>query len=43
MEPCDVIIDEEFLSHTCGCEECQQIFKKLKRHVEAIENMDEEE
>lgn len=37
LEPFDLIINEEFIKAFCKCEECQKVFGKIKKHVEAVE------
>jgi hypothetical protein len=43
MEPFDILLDDRVLEYLCECEECQTIFSKVKRHVEAIENLNDDE
>lgn len=38
-----MIIDEKFLLNSCECKECEQIFAKVKRHVDCVKNLNEEE
>jgi len=39
----DVIIDDAFMESLCQCQECQQAFTKLKRHLECVNNLNDDE
>jgi len=39
----DIVLDEIMMEYLCGCEECSQIFKKLKRHFECLANINPDE
>jgi len=37
------LIDEAIVKYICKCESCQKIFSKLKRHIEAIETLNDQD
>lgn len=39
----DLIIDESFVKYLCECSDCQQIFSRIKHHIECIETLNEED
>ncbi|CDW89145.1 loc398523 partial [Stylonychia lemnae] len=39
----DLIIDEKMIKYICDCQNCSKIFSKLKRHIQVIENMNEQD
>jgi hypothetical protein len=39
FEPFDLLMDEKFVKQLCPCQECAKTYSKLKKHIEAIENM----
>ena len=42
LEPQDIFINLNFLKHTCTCSKCESQFSWLKKHVHAIDNIEED-